>query len=51
MAKLESQEQIKPWNRDTQVLQVDLPWGARDSSVATPKMVLLGVQSLWGEQQ
>lgn len=51
VAKLESQEQIKPWSRDTQVLQVDLPWGARDSSVATPKMVLLGVQSLWGGQQ
>lgn len=51
VAKLECQEQINPWSRDTQVLQVELPWGGRDSSIATPKMVLLGIQSLWGGQQ
>lgn len=51
VAKVESQEQINPWSRDTQVLQVELPWGARDSSVATPKMVMPGIQSLWGGQQ
>lgn len=51
MAKLESQEQITPWSRDTQVLQVDLPWGARDSTVTTPEMVLPGIQSVWEGQQ
>lgn len=40
MVKLESQEQINPWSRDTLVLQVEVPWGTRDSSVATPEMVL-----------
>lgn len=51
MAKLESQEQINPWSRDTQVLQVELPWGSRDTSVATPEMVLPCIQSLWEGQQ
>lgn len=49
VAKLESQEQINPWGHPGAAGRAAL--GGQGQQHSHPKMVLLGIQSLWGGQQ